>query len=61
MATEKRMPRKQPTQTTPKGAEIPIPKRGDFMRDLRKVASEQNTRAETVKDQVQPDAGEATT
>jgi hypothetical protein len=31
--------RKQPTQTTPKGAEIPVPKRGDFMRDLRKAAT----------------------
>jgi hypothetical protein len=32
--------RKQPTQTTRKGAEIPVPKRGDFMRDLRKVATQ---------------------
>ena len=39
MATEKRVPRNQPTQTTPKGAEIPVPKRGDFMRDLRKVTA----------------------
>lgn len=31
--------RKQPTQTTPKGAEIPIPKRADVLRDLRKTAT----------------------
>jgi len=30
--------RKQPTQTTPKGAKIPVPKRRDFLSDLRKVA-----------------------
>jgi hypothetical protein len=30
--------RKQPTQTTPKGVDIPVPKRDDFMRDLRRVA-----------------------
>ena len=28
----------QPTQKTPKGQEIPIPKRKDFMRDLKKAA-----------------------
>jgi hypothetical protein len=32
------MPRKLKTQTTPAGAEIPIPKRGDFLRDLEKVS-----------------------
>jgi hypothetical protein len=31
-------PRKPKTQTTPKGTEIPVPKRGDFLRDLRKVS-----------------------
>jgi len=36
--------RKQPTQTTPKGAEIPVPKRGDFMRDLRKAATQKPNR-----------------
>ena len=30
--------RKPKTQTTPKGTEIPIPKKRDFLRDLRKVA-----------------------
>jgi len=30
--------RKPRTQTTPKGAEIPVPKRKDVLRDLRKVA-----------------------
>jgi hypothetical protein len=29
---------KEPTQRTEKGLEIPIPKRSDFMRNLRKVA-----------------------
>jgi hypothetical protein len=28
----------QPKQKTPKGQEIPIPKRKDFMRDLKKAA-----------------------
>jgi hypothetical protein len=28
----------KPTQTTPKGKEIPVPTREDFLRDLRKVA-----------------------
>jgi hypothetical protein len=27
------------TQTTPQGTEIPVPKRGDFLRDLRKVTT----------------------
>ncbi len=26
------------TQKTPKGHEIPVPKRSDFLRDLKKVA-----------------------
>lgn len=26
-------------QKTPKGAEIPIPKRGDFLKNLKKVAT----------------------
>lgn len=28
----------EPKQTTPKGQEIPIPKRGEFLGNLRKVA-----------------------
>ncbi len=28
----------EPTQTTSTGAEIPVPKREDFLRDLKKVA-----------------------
>jgi hypothetical protein len=28
----------RPTQKTPKGAEIPVPTRDEFFRDLRKVA-----------------------
>ncbi len=30
---------KEPTQTTPAGAEIPVPTRGDVLRDLLKVAT----------------------
>jgi hypothetical protein len=30
--------RKQPTQKTPAGKEIPVPKRRDVMRDLKKIA-----------------------
>ena len=30
--------RDEPTQKTPEGYEIPVPKREDFMRDLEKVA-----------------------
>ena len=33
--------RKPKTQTTPKGAEIPVPKRREFLRDLRKVSEPQ--------------------
>jgi hypothetical protein len=29
---------KSPKQRTPKGHEIPVPKRGDVLRDLKKVA-----------------------
>lgn len=28
----------QPTQKTLKGAEIPVPKRGDFLKNLKKAA-----------------------
>jgi hypothetical protein len=31
------MVEKEPTQKTPKGHEIPVPKRGDFLRNLKKV------------------------
>lgn len=31
--------RKPKTQTTPKGTEIPVPKRGHFQRDLHKLAA----------------------
>ena len=30
--------KEQPTQRTEKGLEIPVPKRSDFMRNLRKIA-----------------------
>ena len=32
------MPKEEPKQKTPKGHEIPVPKRGDFLRDLKKVS-----------------------
>jgi hypothetical protein len=38
MTVSKRPSAKQPSQTTRKGAEIPVPTRSDFMRDLRKVS-----------------------
>lgn len=31
-------PEPEPTQTTPKGAKIPVPTRDAFLRDLAKVA-----------------------
>ena len=34
-----RTSRKPRTQTTDKGLEIPVPKRGDYLRDLAKVAA----------------------
>ncbi len=36
---------KEPTQRTEKGHEIPIPKRDDFMRDLKKVAKVPKSKA----------------
>jgi hypothetical protein len=33
--------KREPKQTTPKGKEIPLPKRGQVMRDLRKLAKPQ--------------------
>ena len=30
--------KREPTQRTPKGLEIPIPKRADFIRNLKKTA-----------------------
>ena len=29
----------EPKQTTPKGVEIPVPKREDVLRDLKKIAA----------------------
>lgn len=36
--TQTMVSKKEPTQKTPQGEEIPIPTRGEFMRDLKKVA-----------------------
>jgi hypothetical protein len=33
-----RKQRKTDTQVTPQGTEIPVPKRSDYLRDLRKVS-----------------------
>ena len=33
------MPKKKATQKTPKGHEIPVPRREDFLDDLKKAAS----------------------
>ena len=40
---------KQPTQKTPKGHEIPVPKRSDFMRDLKKVAKPKRSTSDNAK------------
>lgn len=37
MARVKRVPG-EPTEKTPKGFEVPIPKREDFLRNLKKIA-----------------------
>lgn len=40
---EQRVSKRKPrTQTTPQGAEIPIPKRRDVLRDLVKVSAPKN-------------------
>ena len=40
---------REPMQDTPKGAEIPIPKRDDFLRDLRKVAEPEPERSDDAR------------
>jgi hypothetical protein len=37
------------TQRTPKGYEIPVPKRGDVERDLKKIAAPQRDRGREKK------------
>lgn len=34
----KGQPKRGPTERTPKGFEVPIPKREDFLRNLKKIA-----------------------
>lgn len=36
--------RKEPTERTPQGLEVPIPKREDFLRNLEKTAKPRNGR-----------------
>ena len=38
MGMSEKSKRGEPKQKTPKGHEIPIPKRGEFLRNLRKVS-----------------------
>jgi hypothetical protein len=38
MADKPQQPAKEPTQRTPKGLEIPVPKRKDVMDAFRKIA-----------------------
>jgi hypothetical protein len=38
------MSQNEPTQKTPKNYEIPIPKRNDFLRNLKKAAKPQPSR-----------------
>ncbi len=40
---------KEPTQKTPKGHEIPVPKRGDVLRDLKKVAKGKRSTPDSAK------------
>jgi hypothetical protein len=40
-----------PKQTTPKGAEIPVPTREQVMRDLRKLAKPKGSTTDRPKDQ----------
>jgi hypothetical protein len=37
------------TQKTPKGAEIPIPKRSDFLSNMKKVATPEKTSEDSPK------------
>jgi hypothetical protein len=40
------MPKTPKTQRTPQGEEIPIPKRSDFLRDLKKVAAPEKPKSQ---------------
>ncbi len=40
---------KRPKQKTPKGHEIPIPKRSEFIRDLKKVAKPKRSTSDSAK------------
>jgi hypothetical protein len=40
----------EPKQKTPKGAEIPVPTRDDFLRDLRKVVAPDKPQDEPAND-----------
>ena len=40
---------KEPTQKTPKGHEIPVPKRSDFLRDLKKAAKAKPSTSDSAK------------
>jgi hypothetical protein len=41
--------KRKSTQTTSKGHEIPVPKRGDFFKDLKKAATQSRTRSKKKK------------
>ncbi len=41
--------KKAPTQRTPKGHEIPVTKRGEFLRNLKKAAKAKSSTADSAK------------
>ncbi|MDQ6853704.1 MAG: hypothetical protein M3046_08425 [Actinomycetota bacterium] len=45
----------EPKQTTPKGAEIPIPKRGDFFKNLRKAAKPKKDSGDSGPEEKEPE------
>ncbi len=38
---------KRPTERTPKGLEVPVPKRGEFFQNLKKIAKPKSKRSAT--------------
>ena len=47
--------KEEPTQRTPKGAEIPIPKRDDFLRNLEKVATPEKESGDSGSEEEEPE------
>jgi hypothetical protein len=51
MARKPKLRKGQPTQTTEKGLEIPVPKRRDFMGNLKRLAKPSADRKRSPSDQ----------